>query len=87
MSSSGYLQRLFCLRCMNFSRSYLMKLLYYVYVNEVYELVSIKTSKLVCASIKNSDQPAHHHSLIRVYDGRSFGGQEFRVYSCEPLRL
>ena len=34
----------------------------------LFEKVSIKRYEMVCASIKNSEQPAHPRSLIRVID-------------------
>ena len=37
------------------------------------ELVSNKRYKLACAPIEDSDQPAHPHSLIRVFADRSMG--------------
>ena len=37
--------------------------------------------KLAVAPIIDSDQPAHPHSLIRVFDGRSMGSQGIDVSS------
>ena len=37
--------------------------------------MSIKRYKLTCAPIEDSDQPAHTHSLIRVFDERSSDSQ------------
>ena len=43
------------------------------------ESVSSKRSKLACALIEHSDQPAHMCSRTRVFDGHSMGSQGRRV--------
>ena len=53
----------------------------------LFEAVSSKRYKMVCASIKNSDQPAHPRSLIRVFDGRSTGSQGSNFSSGGNIRL
>ena len=47
--------------------------------------VSRKRLKLPCASIEDSDQPAHSHSLIRVFDWFSFCSQGSSVSTGEKL--
>ena len=49
--------------------------------------MSSKRKKLACAPIKDSDQPVHPHSLIRVFDGRSVSSQGSNVGSVGILRL
>ena len=49
--------------------------------------VSKSYYKLVWAPIKDSDQPAHPHILIRVFDGCSMGSQGSSVSLGGKLRL
>ena len=51
------------------------------------KLVPSKGNKLVCAPIKDSDQPVHPHSLIRVIDGHSMGSQGSNASAGGKLRL
>ena len=51
-----------------------------------FEPVSSKRDKLASAPIKDSDQPVHPHSLIRVFNGRSMGSQGSSVSSIRKLR-
>ena len=44
------------------------------------EPVPIKRYKLACAAIKDSDQPAHPPSQVRVFDRRSMGSHGSNVY-------
>ena len=53
----------------------------------VNEPVSNKRYKLACVPIKDSDQPAHPYSLIRVYNRHPMGSQRSNVSSDEELRL
>ena len=41
----------------------------------IFEVVFSKGYKLACASIEASDQSAHLHSLIRVFDVHCMGSQ------------
>ena len=41
--------------------------------DHVNELQHDKTNKMTCAPSKDSDQPGHLHSLIRVFAVRSMG--------------
>ena len=43
--------------------------------------------KLVCAPMKDSDQPAHPCSLIRVFDGSSMNSQGAVVSSGINLKI
>ena len=43
-----------------------------------------KTNKMICAPSKNSDQPGHPPSLIRVFTKRSMGSWGPSVSSCWP---
>ena len=52
-----------------------------------YESESSKRYKLACVPIKDSDQPAHLHSLIRVFNGHSMGSQSPHVSSGRKPRL
>ena len=48
--------------------------------------VSLAMYKLACAhNVDDSSQPVHPRSLIRVFDGRSMGGQEPNVQLCYAL--
>ena len=49
------------------------------------ELVFSKMYKLACAPIKDSDQPVYVHSLIRVFDGHSFGSQGPTIFGTENV--
>ena len=53
--------------------------------NKKYYLSKISSLRynLVCAPIKYSDQPAHLHSVIRVFDGCSMGSKGPQVHSGE----
>ena len=51
------------------------------------EPVCSEMYKLACTSVKDSDQPAHLHSLIRVYDENSMGSQGFNNSLGYNLRL
>ena len=51
------------------------------------EPASSKRYKLACAPMEDSDQPAHPHSLIRVFNGRFMGSQRSNVASRGKLRL
>ena len=50
------------------------------------EPASIKTCKLACALIEDSDHPAHQRSLIRIFNGHSVGSQEPNVSSGEKTK-
>ena len=50
-----------------------------------YEQVSSKRYKLTCTPIKDSDQPAHPQSLIRVFNVRSMGNEGSNVSSHRKL--
>ena len=45
----------------------------------IYELPHDKTNKMTCALSKDSDQPVHQPSLIRVFAVRSKGSQGPKV--------
>ena len=47
--------------------------------------MSSKKYELACAPIEDSDQPAHLHSLLRVFDGLSMGMQGSNVSSSLKL--
>ena len=49
--------------------------------------VSGKMYKSAYARLEDSDQAAHLRSLIKVFDGRSMGGQGSTVSSDGKLRL
>ena len=46
-----------------------------------------KGTKFACAPIEDSDQTAHMRSLIRVFDGRFIGRQEFNVSTGGTIKL
>ena len=46
----------------------------------------MKQSKLTCAHIKDSDQPAYPRSLVRVFDGRCMGSQGSNVSSGKKTK-
>ena len=50
------------------------------------EPVPSKMYKLVCTPIEYTDQPAHPHSLIRVFAGYSIGSQVSNISSGVKLR-
>ena len=52
-----------------------------------FEPVTSKLCKLACASIEDSDQPAHPYSLIIVFDGHSMGSQWSNISSDGKIRL
>ena len=49
--------------------------------------VSSMRKKLACVPIEDSEQPAHPHSLIRVFDGRSIASQESSISSGRKLSI
>ena len=46
-----------------------------------------KTNKMTCVPSKDSDQPGHLPSLIRVFTVRSMGSEGPKVFSCRQRRL
>ena len=53
--------------------TYLVKRKSWSTMNSVYERPHDKTNKMVCAHGKDSDQPGHAPSLIRVFAVHSIG--------------
>ena len=48
--------------------------------------MSGKWNKLAFAPIEDSDQPAHPHSLIRVFDGRSMDSQGCNLFFRRKIK-
>ena len=72
--------------------NFVYQLLFYydtlnAYILGLNEPVSSKKYMLACASIEDSDQPVHPHSLTRVFDWRSISCQVSSVSSDGKLRL
>ena len=62
-----YLSFLACETILDFSRRYFSTIALKLHRKIINELQHDKTSKMICASSKDSDQPGHHPSLISVF--------------------